>query len=120
MKIAVTSSGDSLDSPLDPRFGRAAKFIIYDLDAEAFEVVDNAQNLNAPQGAGIQAAQHVVNAGVGGLVTGHTGPKAFKVLSAASVPVFLAPQGTVKDAIAAWRRGDLSPISEADVEGHWV
>lgn len=120
MKIAVTSSGDSLDSPLDQRFGRAVKFIIYDIEGDTFEVIDNEQNLNAPQGAGIQSAQHVVNAGVGGLITGHTGPKAFKVLSAASVPVFLAPQGTVKEAIAAWRRGELTPISGADVEGHWV
>ncbi len=120
MKIAISSSGPTLDDRIDLRFGRAALFIVYDLDGDALAVVDNTQNLEAAQGAGIQAAQHVVNAGVGALVTGHTGPKAFKVLEAAKVPVFLAEGGTVREAIAAFRAGTLKAIVAADVEGHWV
>lgn len=120
MKIAITSSGTTLDDQLDLRFGRAVNFIIYDVESGAFDVVDNAQNLNAAQGAGIQSAQHVVNAGVGALLTGHTGPKAFRVLEAAKVPVFLAPAGTVREAIEKWKRNELPRILEADVEGHWV
>ncbi len=120
MKLAITSSGNSLESNLDQRFGRAAMFIIYDTDTDTFEVVDNTQNLNAVQGAGIQSAQHVVNAGAQVCVTGHTGPKAFKVLSAANIPVYLADAGPVQAAIDAWKRGGLKQISEADVEGHWV
>ena len=120
MKIAISSAGPALDDHLDQRFGRAAMFIIYDLDQDTFSVVDNEQNLNAAQGAGIQAAQHVVNSGVDALVTGHTGPKAFKVLDAAKVPVYLAEGGTVREAINAFRNGSLKSITEADVEGHWV
>lgn len=120
MKIAITSSGCGLDSELDQRFGRAVKFIICDSESGSFEAVDNAQNLNAAQGAGIQAAQHVANAGVDALITGHTGPKAFKVLQAANIPVFLAAGGTVGAALEAWKRGELKRIVEADVEGHWV
>ena len=56
MKVAVTSSGKSLDSAVDPRFGRAAYFLIVDTDSLDFEVVDNADNINAFKGAGIQAA----------------------------------------------------------------
>lgn len=120
MKIAISSAGPALDDQLDQRFGRAAIFIVYDLDHDTFIIVDNEQNLNAAQGAGIQAAQHVVNSGVQALVTGHTGPKAFKVLEAAKVPVYLAEGGTVRAAIVAFRSGTLKVISEADVEGHWV
>lgn len=120
MTIAISSSGASLDDQLDLRFGRAAMFIVYDLDHETFSVVDNEQNLNAVQGAGIQAARHVVNAGAQALVTGHTGPKAFKVLEAAKIPVYLAAGGTVREAIAGFRSGALARINEADVEGHWV
>ncbi len=120
MKIAISSSGKTLDDRLDRRFGRAAAFIIYDFDDESFSVVDNEQNLNAAQGAGIQAAQHVVNAGAGALVTGHTGPKAFKVLETAGIPVYLAKGGTVRETIEAFTKGTLGKISEADVEGHWV
>lgn len=120
MKIAISSAGAALDDPIDLRFGRAAMFIVYDLDHETFIVVDNEQNLNAAQGAGIQAARHVANSGAVALVTGHTGPKAFKVLEAAKVPVYLAAGGTVREAIAAFRAGTLKAIGEADVEGHWV
>jgi predicted Fe-Mo cluster-binding NifX family protein len=120
MKIAISSSGSTLEDTIDLRFGRAAMFIVYDLDHETFTAVDNEQNLNAAQGAGIQAAQHVVNSGCQALITGHTGPKAFKVLEAAKIPVYLASGGSVREAIAAFRNGSLKAISEADVEGHWV
>lgn len=120
MIIAISSGGQTLDAMLDLRFGRAAQFIMYDLEKDTFSVVDNAQNLNAAQGAGIQAAQHVVNAGANALITGHTGPKAFKVLGAAKIPVYLAEGGTVRESIDRFRNGTLKRILEADVEGHWV
>jgi len=120
MKIAITSEGSTLDDRMDQRFGRAAKFIIFETDDESFAVVDNDQNLNAAQGAGIQAAKHVVDSGARALVTGHTGPKAFTVLNAAGIAVYLAPVGTVREAIVAWVAGSLNRIDRADVEGHWV
>lgn len=121
MKIAITSSGDSLDSSLDLRFGRAAGFILLDTETGSHSWIDNAQNLEAAQGAGIQAAQHVVNAGAKAVITGHTGPKAFKVLKAAGIQVLLAAgANTVAGAIEEWKKGTLTEISEADVEGHWI
>lgn len=120
MKIAFSASGDTLDAQLDARFGRAAKFIIVDSDTDEYVVVDNTQNLNAAQGAGIQSAKHVVSAGAGALVSGHTGPKAFKVLSAAGVEIYLSSAATVRDALDAWKKGELHKIDTADVEGHWI
>lgn len=73
MKIAFTTSGDSLEAQLDSRFGRAPKFLVYDLDNGKFEVIDNQQNLNAAQGAGIQSAETVARLGVKSVVTGHCG-----------------------------------------------
>ena len=61
MKIAVSSTSKDMESQLDPRFGRASYFIIMDLETMAFEVVENSQNLNLPQGAGIQAAKTIVD-----------------------------------------------------------
>ena len=59
MKIAVTSQGTSLDSQVDPRFGRAAYILIVDTETFEFEVLDNKENANALKGAGIQAASMV-------------------------------------------------------------
>ena len=120
MKLAITTTGENLEAPLDPRLGRAARFVIYDLDDDSFELLDNGQNLNAAQGAGIQAAQHIVNSGAQGVITGHCGPKAFRVLSAEGVAVYNCQAGTVKDAIERFKSGELKLAQDADVEGHWV
>lgn len=120
MKIAITSQGPDLTSELDPRFGRAKLFIIYDLDTDYFEAVDNEQNLNAPQGAGIQAAQNVAERDVAYVLTGHCGPNAFRTLASAGIKVILGLQGTVKQLIDRFKAGELEPTDSADVEGHWM
>lgn len=119
MKIAFTSSGDDLNAPLDSRFGRASKFLLYDLESENFEVIDNRQNLNAAQGAGIQSAQNVARMGAKALVTGHCGPKAFRVLRAAGIEIFNTTAGTVAEALEEYRAGRLAKADTHDVEGHW-
>ncbi len=120
MKIAFTTSGDTLDAPLDSRFGRAPKFLVYDLDTESFDVVDNGQNLNAAQGAGIQSAQKVQQTGASAVVTGHCGPKAFRALNAANIKIYTAEGVTIAAALAQYRAGSLTEATDADVEGHWV
>jgi predicted Fe-Mo cluster-binding NifX family protein len=120
MKVAFTTSGDSLDAPLDTRFGRAQRFLVYDLESNDFAVVDNTQSLNAAQGAGIQAAETVIRAGAGSVVSGHCGPKAFRVLAAAGVDMFTTDAATVADALARFRSGTLTQATAADVDGHWA
>jgi predicted Fe-Mo cluster-binding NifX family protein len=119
MKIAITSQGPDRTSELDPRFGRAHYILIADLDSSALEVLDNHQNLQAAQGAGIQTARTVAQAGVGAVITGHVGPKAMAVLQAAELKVFQTAGGTVAQALEAYRAGTLTEISQADVQGHW-
>jgi predicted Fe-Mo cluster-binding NifX family protein len=120
MKIAISSSGKTLDSAVDPRFGRAEYFIIVDSETMDFEVVENSQNLNLPQGAGIQAGKTIADNNVAALITGHCGPKAFKVLQSAGIKIMTGASGKVADAIAQFKSGELEAAGEADVEGHWV
>jgi len=119
VKIAVTSNGTAVESRVDSRFGRAAFFVLVDLDTGAVEVHDNAENLDAAQGAGIQAAETVCNLGAELVLTGHCGPKAFRVLQAAGVQVVVGAKGTVQEAIEEFKRGELVPTGNADVEAHW-
>jgi predicted Fe-Mo cluster-binding NifX family protein len=120
MKIAFTTSGDDLGAPLDSRFGRAPKFLVYDLDAATFEVFDNQPNLNAAQGAGIQSAEAVARLGAKAVVTGHCGPKAFRVLTAAGIRIYNTDAPTVAEALELYRAGKLAEAKAADVEGHWA
>ena len=119
MKIAVTARGAELTSEVDERFGRAMYFIIYDTDTGEFRAVNNETNLNAPQGAGVQSGELVVREGAGVLLTGHCGPKAFRVLSAAGVEVFNGCSGTVAKAIESYRKGEMQKSEAPDVRGHW-
>jgi predicted Fe-Mo cluster-binding NifX family protein len=119
MKICITAQTPSENSPLDPRFGRAKCFMIYDDVADTWETLDNDQNLHAAQGAGIQAASQVVNAGCGALISGHCGPKAYAALSRANVAVYPCGEIPVKEALEAFKQGELKKIENADVEGHW-
>lgn len=72
MKVAVTAQGPGLDSLVDPRFGRAQYFLLIDTETGNLTAHDNVQNLNAAQGAGIQAAQAVVQLGAEAMLNEET------------------------------------------------
>jgi predicted Fe-Mo cluster-binding NifX family protein len=120
MLIAVTAQGNDLQGEVDPRFGRAKQFLLVDPETMQFEVVENEQNLSLPQGAGIQAAQNVVNREPEVVLTGNCGPKAFKTLQAAGIKVVVGVSGKIEDAIQAYLRGEFEHAKDANVEGHWV
>jgi predicted Fe-Mo cluster-binding NifX family protein len=120
MKVAVTSQGPELSSQVDPRFGRARYFVVVDTDSSEFTAHDNAKNMDAVQGAGIQAARTVVELGVAAVVTGHVGPKAFGALHTGGIRVYPNASATVKDAVEAFKAGRLQLAEHADVEGHWA
>ena len=120
MKVVFTTSGNTLDSPLDSRFGRAPKFLVYDLDAETFEVIDNQDNMAMAHGAGVQSAGMVARLGPSAVVTGHCGPKAFQVLTAAGIDICTSEATTVAEALDQYRSGKLSHALGSDVGGHWA
>ncbi len=119
MKIAVSGEGRELTDRVDPRFGRARGFILHDTETGRSEYIDNKQNLDSAQGAGIQSAGNVIDAGAEAVITGNVGPKAYAALKSASVPVYLFSEGSIGDAITAFKNGELEKTSEANVEGHW-
>lgn len=120
MRIAVSAGSRELEAQVDPRFGRASYFLVVDSETLDFEAVENKQNLQAVQGAGIQAATLVARSKAQAVLTGHCGPKAFKTLQAAGIPVVVGVKGTVREAVRSFAMGELSYASAPDVEGHWV
>lgn len=113
MKIAITAHGEDRQATLDSRFGRADYFIIYDQEKETWDSVPNTQNVEAAHGAGIQAGQNLAQSGAKILITGHVGPKAFKVVDAAQIAMYSFGDisGTVEDALAAFLAGKLTTIA---------
>jgi predicted Fe-Mo cluster-binding NifX family protein len=97
MKACITATGTGLESEVDPRFGRAAHLLLVDLETRALREIEQATG--ASHGAGVQAAQAVVRARAEAVVTGRIGPRAFEVLDAAGIPVYLTTAPTVTEAI---------------------
>ncbi|MBI4634519.1 MAG: NifB/NifX family molybdenum-iron cluster-binding protein [Deltaproteobacteria bacterium] len=120
MKIAITASGKDMNANVDPRFGRAAGFVIYDTELKTSEYVANTQNVNAVQGAGIQSARLISGTGAKVLITGHCGPKAFTALNAAGIKIFTGANGSVREAVMKFATGNLAEAGGADVKGHWA
>jgi predicted DNA-binding protein (UPF0251 family)/predicted Fe-Mo cluster-binding NifX family protein len=117
-KIAVSAESPNLDDPLDPRFGRAAGFIIIDPTTQEFEYIDNGASQAMSQGAGIQAAEIVVRAGATVVLTGYVGPKAFRVLQASGIRVGQNLENlTVREAVARYASGSIEMAAGSDKEG---
>lgn len=118
MKIAISSSGKDLDSQLDPRFGRCAYFLIVNAKDMSFDVFDN-QSAGQSSGAGIQSAQFLADKRVTAVITGHVGPNAFRTLSAAGIEVFAQQQGTIKEVVEKFHKGNLKSTDQSTVESHF-
>lgn len=118
-KIAVTSEGPTLDDRVDPRFGRAAGFVVADPESMETHYVDNGVSQGLSQGAGIQAAELMAREGVGVLLTGSVGPKAFQALQAAGVTIVQDLSNmTVREAIDAYADGKTSAAASPNSRGH--
>jgi len=117
-KVAVSSQGQTLESQVDPRFGRAAYFLVVDPETMDFTVVDNTSARQMGHGAGIQAAETVARAGAKTVISGVVGPKAFDALRGAGLEVVQDAAGTVAQAVAAFKEGRLQP-SDQPLGGGW-
>ncbi len=102
MKIAISSTGPSLDSPMDDRFGRCACFVIADSVGSDFDPVSNTCATQG-HGAGIQAARLVAEKGASVVLTGRCGPNASDTLAAAGVSVVTGCGGTVREVLEKYQ-----------------
>jgi predicted Fe-Mo cluster-binding NifX family protein len=118
MKVAVSSTGKTLDSAIDPRFGRCSWFVIVETENMTSEAFSN-ESVALGGGAGIQSAQFIVSKGAVAVITGHCGPNAVSALSAAGVKVILDQTGMVRDAVERYKKGELQPTAGANVEAHY-
>ena len=118
MKIAVTATGESIDSKVDQRFGRAAFFIIADTNTMDFEVIEN-ENIAAAGGAGISSAKTVIDAGAEAVLTGNCGPNAQRTLRAAGVKLFTGITGMVEPVIELFKKGELTEADGPNVKEHF-
>ena len=113
MKLLVSAIGPDVTASVDPRFGRAPSFVLVDADTGEWSAYVN-PGAGAGHGAGIDAARFAIELGAQVVLTGATGPNAFRTLSAANVTVCPVGGGRVTDAIDQWKAGALTPATSAN------
>jgi len=118
MKIAVTSTGPTLNDNVEARFGRCAYFLIIDTDTMQLETIEN-PNIALGGGAGIQSAQLMSEKRVTIVLTGNCGPNAFNVFGQAGIQVIVGVSGPVRNAVEQFKAGAFSSASEPNVASHF-
>jgi len=111
LKIAIPSEGKSLDSRINQNFGRAETFILVNTKDMSYKVIDNAAS-DAQGGAGIKAAQTIVDSGAEAIITFRCGKNAADVLEAGGIKIYKASPGTVIDAVEMFNSGILEELTE--------
>jgi len=119
MKICVSATSNSLEASVDPRLGRCPYLIIVDTETMQFEAVPNITSGSMGGGAGIQAAQIIINKGAKVVITGNVGPSALQALSAAGISVITGAYGSVREVVEKYKRGELKEVNAPTVRGHF-
>ena len=83
------------------------------------EALDNSANINTFKGAGIQAASMICNRGAKVLLTGYCGPNAYRTAQAGGVQIVNEVSGTVEEAIARFKQGELQFSNAPNAQEHW-
>lgn len=118
MKVAVTSIGNSLESEINPVFGRCPYFIIVDIENGEIKGDLTTENpaRNVP-GAGNKAAEFIVKNEVETLISEAIGSNAFNILRKAGIKVYKLQSGSVKDNLKLFTEGKLGEITSSSNGG---
>ena len=120
MKIAISINGNDLNAPFSPRFGRAAAFCIVDSENNEYQVYENSAN-STSGGAGVMAAQFVVDCGANVVISGAFGPQAYETLAAAAAKMFTLSGNenfSIRDVLGKYYRGELQEVQAPTHGGH--
>lgn len=111
MKIAIPVDEKNLESTVCVSFGRTPYFLIYDMSDDAYTFIDNSA-ATSQGGAGIKAAQNVVDQKVNALLTPRCGENAYEVLSGAKVSLYKTSGTSIKENITLFKESRLPILSE--------
>lgn len=117
MKLAIPAESKALESNVCQSFGRTYYYVVVDSETQEYEVIDN-QAASSESGAGIKAAQAVVDSGAEVVITFHCGENAADVLKAADIKIMKAVPGTVLEMVQKYKAGELNELTQINPGHH--
>lgn len=119
MKIAISSTGKTLESEVDVRFGRCGYFLIVDIEdgeVKSFEAIENNAKAQAG-GAGITAGEIVANQKVDAVITVNLGPRAFSVFEQFGIEIYQG-RGKIEEVVREFIEGKLDKLTNSTGPQH--
>ena len=110
MKIAISANGETNESILDVRFGRCEYFQIHDTETKEVQILENLGKC-ASGGAGIVAANQLIDEKVNVIITGNLGPNAFKLIDVAHVKSYKCEDISIASVLEKYNNNELEEIS---------
>lgn len=95
MKVAITSTGNSLDSTIDQRFGRCEYFVIFDKETNAIEFLPNPFK-DAEEGAGPASVQLIAGRNASKIISGEFGIKIKSLLDSLKIQMIVIKESGKK------------------------
>jgi predicted Fe-Mo cluster-binding NifX family protein len=114
MKIAVASTGKTISSRVDDRFGRCPYFLVLDTKSMTTEMIEN-PGQKEKNAAGIRACQMLIAEGINAVVVKNIGHNSHVTLTGAGMDVYIITSGTVGAAMKKVRQGELTPAERPTV-----
>ena len=111
MKLAMPVNEKDMKTEICVSFGRSPYFLFYDTDTEEGTFIDNSAAASSG-GAGIKAAQIIVDNNAGALLTPRCGENAANVLKSADINLYKTEGVSVAENIEAFIDGKLSLLDE--------
>lgn len=119
MKIAMSSHGTEADSLLDVRFGRCKYFQIHNTEGGKIKILENNGQFSG-SGAGIAAAQQVLDENVDVIITGSLGPNAFKIINKSGIKVYKCESIVVSSVLEKLEKGELKELTQSGPAHHGI
>ena len=119
MRIAIPVDENNMETNIGVSFGRTPYFLIYDTETKESIFIENSAAASTG-GAGIKAAQTIVDNEANALLTPRCGQNAADVIKSADIKLFKTISDSVKDNIVAFIEGELPLLDEihAGFHGH--
>lgn len=109
MKIAISATGNTIENLLDMRFGRCEYFQIHDTESEEIKILEN-KGQNSSGGAGIAAANQLLDEKVDAIITGSLGPNAFELIEKAEIKAYKCGNIPISSVLKKYKKGELEEI----------
>jgi len=119
MKIAISSTGNNLESEVDARFGRCSYFLIVEIENNKIKDFKAIENTGKDQmgGAGITAGEIVAKQKVDAIITVNLGPRAFSVFEQFKIKIYQG-EGKIKEVVQDFLNKKLKELTNATGPQH--